>query len=715
MTEVHEWGCKCYVHQHPDVVGQSKLDARAKEGRWMGLDENSQGHRIYWPGQRKVSVKRSVIFAPFDAMDGIEGEYDELPSPPSPPAVSPPVNPPATANPLVVPKTESIPAANIPLPPSGDSSPDSTPAPLPKPVPEPPLRRSTCPRTHVEDYSRLEHASVVEVPDEDDTRVSSAIEYTFVADVSEAEGLEPRNLAEAKRSPDWPHWEKAIREELEMLEKNGTWELADAPHHANIVGNKWVFRIKRDAAGRVVRYKARLVAQGFSQVEGVDYFDTFAPVARLGSVRTILALAARLDLELHQIDVKGVYLNGELTDCERIFMRQPLGFPYPNSTGKVLRLVKMLYGLKQSGRRWYQRFAEICESMGLTRCSTDQAVFYHQDANGFVVLAVHVDDCTIGGTNTALVNEMKSGFARYVEIVDLGEIHWLLGIEVKRNRQERTLSLSQTSYIQSIVRRYNLDDLKPLSIPMDPNVTLSSAQSPRTADELARMRSVPYKEAVGSLMYASLGTRPDITFAVTKLSKFSSNPGPAHWEAAKRVIRYLHGTSRWELTYGETTRELTGWVDADGSQEEERPAISGFAFLIDGGAVSWNSKQQELVVLSTTEAEYVAATHASKEGLWLRSFISEVFGSYVSPPIDSSPTTVFSDNQSAIALAKEHQYHARTKHIDIRYHFIRYIIAKGSIQLIYCPTDEMIADTLTKPLSSLKAKHFAVELGLRSA
>ncbi len=207
-------------------------------------------------------------------------------------------------------------------------------------------------------------------------------------------------------------------------------------------------------------------------------------------------------------------------------------------------------------------------------------------------------------------------------------------------------------------------------------------------------------------MYAAQGTQPDITFAVTKLSKFLKNPRPAHWEAVKRVFHYLKGTADWRLVIGEE-KELAGWVDVDESQEEEHCAISGFAYLIDGDAVSWSSKQQELMVLSTTEREYVAATHAAKEGLWLCSLISEVFGSLL-----NGPTTLFSDNQSAIALTKEHQYHARTKHVDIRYHFTCWVIDNGSIHLIYCPTEDMVANTLTKPLSSAKAKHFAVELGL---
>jgi hypothetical protein len=293
--------------------------------------------------------------------------------------------------------------------------------------------------------------------------------------------------AEVRRSPDWPHWEKAIKEELAMFESNGTWELVDTPLGANVVGNKWVFRVKHDAAGRIQWYKACLVAQGFSQVEGINYFDTFAPVARLGSVHTILALAACLDLEIHQIDVKGAYLNGKLTDDERIFMRQPTGFPYPSSGSKVLHLIKTIYGLKQSGHRWYQRFTEICETCQLTRCSTNQAVFYRCNDNGIVILAVHVDDCTSAASNLALVGEIKAGIGKHVEVVDLGEIHWLLGIEVKRNREQCTLSLSQKSYIASILRRYNLEDTKPLSIPMNPNVNLSSAQSPRTVEELAAM------------------------------------------------------------------------------------------------------------------------------------------------------------------------------------------------------------------------------------
>ena len=244
---------------------------------------------------------------------------------------------------------------------------------------------------------------------------------------------------------------------------------------------------------------------------------------------------------------------------------------------------------------------------------------------------------------------------------------------------------------------------------MDTNIQLTTAQSPSTTTEFAQMRDVPYHEAVGLLMYAALGTRPDIAFAVQTVSRFSTKPGPTHWEAVKRIFRYLKGTTELWLTYGTSKMDLTGYADADGSMAEDRQAISGYAFLIHGGAVSWSAKRQEIIALSTTEAEYIAITHGVKEALWLCSLLSQLFNTVL------DPTTLFSDNQSAIQLTKDHQYHAQTKHINICFHFIRYIMEGGSIRLVYCLTDNMVADTLTKALPSTKAKHFASQFGLSPA
>ncbi|TFY50793.1 hypothetical protein EVG20_g11324 [Dentipellis fragilis] len=709
LRGLHEWGCRVWVH---DPSG-SKLEPRAREGRWVGYDSESKGSRVYWPSKKTITVERSVYFDDTRSSDvRLEGENLEISGGQSNEPISDsPAAPEASSS--------STPAvASIPEPPKPEPSPLTTP---PVDAPNPPEAAADAPesggnesggnesepetgrgkrvrkpsarvRSLLAGEGRSSHwrsdpvvARGIRVPPavvEDAMREGESDEvedvHALVMETSDAEALEPRTLAEARRG---------------RTGRAGTWVMENAPSGANVVGSKWVFKAKKDAAGNVVRHKARLVAQGFSQVPGVDYFDTYAPVAKLPSMRTVLALATQQDLELHQIDIKGAYLNGELTADEVIYMKHPPGYTPADAEGRVLRLRKTLYGLKQSGRRWYQKLTWIfVDRLGLVRCQVDQAVFYRRDESSTLIVAVHVDDCTIAATSKELVESFKAKVREFVEVTDLGELHWLLGIEVKRDRDARTIHLSQHSYIDSIIRRFNLEDAKPV-----PHLRLP---------EYAIMRDVPYREAVGALMYASLATRPDISFAVSTLSRFSTNPGPVHWDAVKRVFRYLKGTRELWLTYGDAERVLSGYADADGNAAEDRHAISGYAFMVNGGAVSWSSKRQEIIALSTTEAEYVAATHAAKEALWLRSLIAEIF-----EPI-AGATTLFGDNQSAIALTQDHQYHARTKHIDIRYHFIRWIVENGSLRLIYCPTDEMVADTLTKALPSAKVKHFASELGL---
>jgi transposase InsO family protein len=743
LSNLKRFGETVWVHN----ADGSKLDPRAREGRWLGFDVESRAHRIYWPTNRSVSVERNVYFAPAARL---EGEQMDVPtsnsseSEPSPPAAStlPPVLPP-------------LPASAPPSPPSPLSSLSSSSSravleqlePEPEPEPEPERRtRSTRlrkPSPWIRDLQSGAGVSSTRASDpliprgvtlpggfeEDDVDfvdVASGawsaeaglptlrenwagFELALVAETADAEALEPQNLSEAKRRPDWPQWERAIKEELTTLRKAGTWTLEHSPPGANVIGSKWVFKAKKDSSGRVVRYKARLVAQGFSQVEGVDYFDTFAPVAKLASSRAIIALANRMGWELHQVDVKGAYLNGELQPDEVLYMRHPPGFREDN-TGRVLRLLKSLYGLKQAGRRWYQKFVSIFNSLGFTQCKVDQAVFFkgNERQQTSIVVAVHVDDCTIAGSSMAVIDDFKNGLRQHVEVTDLGELHWMLGIEIKRDREGGTVHLSQRSYIDSILRRYGFEDVKPVSTPFDTQVRLTLEQAPADADEFAVMHDMPYREAVGALNWVALATRPDIAFAVSTVARFSANPGMAHWNAVKRVFRYLAGTCDLWLTYSEARRTLVGYADADGSMSEDRRAITGYAFLIDGGAVSWSSKKQEIISLSTTESEYVAATHGMKEGLWLRSLLAEIFEPF------TDATTLFSDNQSAIALTRDHQYHARTKHIDVCYHFIRWVVENGMLRLVYCPTADMIADTLTKALPSPKVKHFAASLGLRT-
>jgi hypothetical protein len=241
---------------------------------------------------------------------------------------------------------------------------------------------------------------------------------------------------------------------------------------------------------------------------------------------------------------------------------------------------------------------------------------------------------------------------------------------------------------------------------MDTQVHLSTEQVPTSTANFALMCNMPYHEAVGALNWAALATRPDIAFTMATMARFAANLGPVHWEAVKRIFRYLSGTCELWLTYGEMRHTLEGFADADGSMAEDRCAISSYTFLIDGGAVLWSSKRQEIVSLSTTKSEYVAAMHSSKEAVWLHSLLSQVFGPF------KDTTVLFSDNQSAIALSRDHQYHVRMKHINVQYHWIHWIVEQGMLRLIYCPTNDMVADALTKALPSAKVKHFAAGLGL---
>lgn len=499
-----------------------------------------------------------------------------------------------------------------------------------------------------------------------------------------------------------------LNAELQSLEANKTWSIVERPKDVNVVSSKWVLRIKKNAAGEIEKYKARLVARGFTQIHGVDYYETYAPVARLASFRLLLAMANKNGWPADTFDFDSAYLNSVLSDDEVIYLEQPPEISMAQPWKSVFRLHKALYGLKQGARNWYESLKGGLEQIGFKRTETDHGVFVKKWADGrLVAVGIHVDDCLTTGSSQKLLDEFKRQVNGKYKMTDLGPCKWLLGVKVTRDMQARTIALSQHAYVDSIVTRFNFDDLKPSAIPIDPAVPLRKSQSPTTLADIAKMKNVPYREAVGSLMYAAMGTRPDIAFATSTVAQFLENPGWIHWEAVKRIFRYLKGTRDLSLVYGGKKEDLQGWVDADGASQEHRRAISGYVFMVDGGAISWSSKKQELVTLSTAEAEYVAATHAAKEAMWLRALFGEVFN-----PI-GKPTTIFGDNQSAIALAHGGNYHARTKHIDIRYHFIRYIIEAGSIKLIYCPTNEQTADTLTKALPSTKAKHFATVMGLQ--
>jgi reverse transcriptase-like protein len=330
----------------------------------------------------------------------------------------------------------------------------------------------------------------------------------------------------------------------------------------------------------------------------------------------ILAIATYYDWDIGSFDFNGTYLNGTLGDEEEIYMQEP---PRYETQGEcsVKQLHKLLYGLKQAGQKWYEALSSALTDLGFCISSANPGVFYAYIQEHILILAIHINDCAFTSSSPTLIAKYKHKLDACYSLTDLGPIHWLLGIKITRNHSVCTIFLSQTTYIDSIISCFKLDDAKPYSTPMVPGAVYSSKDSPSNTTKAAKMQKTPYCEAVSSLMYAAIATWPDISHAVSALSHFLDNPGSTHWEAVKHVFHYLAGTWDLTLTYGGECHNLTGYTDADGATEEHQHAISGYAFLIDGGAISWYSCKQELVTLSTAEAKYVAATHVAKEAIWL--------------------------------------------------------------------------------------------------
>ena len=462
-------------------------------------------------------------------------------------------------------------------------------------------------RSRARELARTETSSYVSEPSTD-VIPSVCMAHAFHTSIDE-----PLTVTEAMgRDDSWKDWKEAMESEFQSLINNKTWELVPLPKGHKSIGCKWIFKIKYSSDGSVERYKARLVALGYLQKEGIDYTETFAPVAKMTSIRTLLALAATDDAEIHQMDVKTAFLNGDLE--EEIYMNQPQGFITKGKEKMVIR-----------------------------------------------------------------------------------------------DRPCRMLYLNQAKYIRSILQRYGMEDCKSLATPLDANSKLSKDMAPLTDEDINAMVGVPYQNAVGSLVYAMIGTRADIAFAVGVVSQYMANPGPRHWVAVKRILRYLKGTMDDVLRYGGSYSNLqvVGYCDADYAGDiDSRKSTTGYVFLLNGGAISWNSKKQPTVALSTTEAEYMAATHAAKEAIWFQRFFKET-GFLL-----DGPMTIFSDNQSCISLSRNPTFHARTKHVEIHHHFVREKIEEGKIDLVFCGTQDMVADNLTKGLTREKHCRFKEMMGI---
>jgi hypothetical protein len=540
----------------------------------------------------------------------------------------------------------------------------------------------------------------------------------------------PESYHEACARTDAPVWRAAMEREMDSLRSRQAFEPADLPKGRKAIGVRWVYAFKYNPDGTIIRgkEKARLVAQGFSQ-RPEDFDETYAPVAKMTSIRIILAFATVNDLEIMASDVKTAFLHCRLRSD--IYCRQIPGQPPLPEPDKVLRILVALYGLRQSAYEFYMLLVRSFQSLGMQRCEVDHAVFHGtwavppdpsipalpDNAPLFAIIPVHVDDGLIVCNSIPLYLWIISRLQQSLEIIDMGPASLYLGIRITRDRARRKLWLSQKSYCVELLRTWNMSNCTTACTPMVVKPYLLQPSQTALPDVKDDDIKPLFQKLVGSLIYLAISTRPDISYAAMALGQFNANPTRAHLVAGKRVLRYIAGTLDLGLEFnfdgGVVPATIGGFIrncavsDADwASDESDRRSISGYCFYFFNSLISWSAVKQKTISLSSTEAEYYSMTHAIKEALWIRLFLT-----LLSFPIPR-PFPLLSDNQSACALANNSAITSRSKHIDVRHHFIRDHISDGTFCTNWVPTSDMPADIFTKPLASpLFLKH-RTSLGL---
>ncbi|KAK8578849.1 hypothetical protein V6N13_142124 [Hibiscus sabdariffa] len=623
-------GCKAYVkHQM-----STKLEPKSEKCTFVGYPKETKGYYFY--NENKVFVARTGVFIEKEFLTNSgNGRNIELKE--------------VQQQQVIEPEVEGISQAVEENPTDLETQ---------------PLRRSTRERHEPERYGFL---------------------VTTHGDVILVDQDEPKTYQEAVASPDSEKWLEAMRSEMDSMSENKVWTLVEPPEGIKPIGCKWVFKKKTDMDDNVQTYKGRLVAKGFRQIHGVDYDETFSPVAMFKSIRILLAVAAFHDYEIWQMDVKTAFLNGKLE--EDVYMTQPEGFVTPENAGKVCKLQRSIYGLKQASRSWNLRFNEAIQEFGFIRNEDEPCVYKKFSGSIVSFLILYVDDILIIGNDIPTLQSIKTWLSSCFSMKDLGEASYILGVKIYRDTSRRLLGLSQSTYIDKVLKRFSMEKSKRGFLPIRHGISLSKEMCPSTPQERERMSQIPYASAIGSIMYAMICTRPDLSYALSMTSRYQANPGE-----------------------GEEELRIKGYTDASfQTDKDDSRSQSSFVFCLNGGAVSWKSSKQDTVADSTTEAEYIAASEAAKEAVWIKKFI---IGLGVIPSILDA-VDLYCDNNGAIAQAKEPRSHQRSKHILRRFHLIREIIDRGDVEICKVHKDENIADPLTKPLAQQKHDRHTESLSIK--
>jgi hypothetical protein len=698
------FGCVCYVHIHKQH--RSKLDPRAQKCIFLGYSTTQKGYKCYHPPSTKILVSMDVTFledqAYFSGGDlehSLQGEnlqseeksWNVLPTlelnsvPSSVPSSGPALDSreqasldqsndqlvvPVTGNPEIVSSLEPT----TPV----DSHVDDSNMPIA-------LRKSTrtCPSIYRYPISNYVSSH----------RLSPSCK-AFANQLSSVSI--PKNLQEALNNP---RWKAAMVEEMEALQKNSTWKLVELPKDKKTVGCKWVFTVKHKADGSIERFKARLVAKGYTQTYGIDYQETFAPVAKINTIRVLLSLAANLEWPLQQFDVKNAFLHGDLE--EEVYMDFPPGFSTSSESGKICRLRKSLYGLKQSPRAWFGRFTHSMRRYGYHQSQSDHTLFLkHSNEGKVTALIVYVDDIVVTGNDIMEMGKLKTYLAKEFEIKDLGNLRYFLGIEVARSKEG--IFVSQRKYVLDLLVETGMLACKPIDTPIEQNHRLGEDVDDTPVD---RER---YQKLVGKLIYLS-HTRPDIAFAVSVVSQFMHAPCEKHMEAVYRILRYLKSApGKGLMLYKNGHLEVEGYTDADWAGSiTDRRSTSGYCTFVGGNLVTWRSKKQSVVARSSAEAEFRAMAHGICEMLWLKAMLKEL-GVH-----SKDPMKLYCDNKAAISIAHNPVQHDRTKHVEVDRHFIKEKLTEGLICTPFVRTENQLADILTKGVSNKIFNSALDKLGIR--
>ena len=661
LSKLHIFGSICYSY----LNNGKKLDPRSKKGYFVGYDKCSPSYLVYYKEENKVMKHRVVHFTDkFENIvsDGFINEefincdsYDENNG-----FIK-------EENSEIIDNTDEGRNYNGNIINRNDSSRnllnDNN---VEKRYPT----RTRKPPAHLNDYDLNTGEDAV-----------NFIDYCYMLNI-------PISYEDALNCDDSLKWKLAMDREMETLKLNGTFTLVDLPENCKLVGGKWVYDIKGDPNDPI--YKARYVAKGYSQTYGIDYFETFSPTTRMESVRVLMQLAMNYNIFVHQMDVKSAYLHAPI-DCD-LYVVQPKGYEILNESGKpmVFKLNKSLYGLKQSGRNWNNLLCSYLCDIGFTQSNVDPCIYTKSENGNLTIILVWVDDLIILCSSQNVVKEIKSKLCSKFKMKDLGEISTFLGISFKVTND--FISMDQSRYLENVLKRFSLYDCKGRSTPCEANLAAYEINN-IDPDEIDNTK---YRQMVGSLIYAATCTRPDLSFIVMKLSQNLSNPRTCDLLLLKHVFQYIKKTIDYALVFRKTENlKLIGYCDADwATNVDNRRSITGYCFSLSesGPVISWRSKKQNSVALSTCEAEYMAISQTCQELSFLVQLLKDIIS------IDFEPVHINNDNQGAIALVKNPVKHQKSKHIDIRYHFIREYYQLNKITLNYVPSNENFADIFTKPM-----------------